>query len=223
MPKTMPNFSYTSLPISGFAGRPLPNLFLKQQEPADHLALLFPGLNYSADMPVLYYPSQILLGHHADVLQVRYEYDRQPDFMRQAAEKRFEQIRIDGFGALETALKERAYQRITLIGKSIGTLSMGCLVGDARLVHSRCIWLTPLLNDDRLISQIGSGGQPGLFVSGTEDRYYDRMRLEHLAQLPGCRSLVVPGADHSLELPAGLWSNLDTLTRVLKAVEEFIG
>jgi hypothetical protein len=49
----------------------VPNTFLKQ-EMSNHLAIIFPGLGYSADMPLMYYATKILTKYGADILQLHY-------------------------------------------------------------------------------------------------------------------------------------------------------
>jgi hypothetical protein len=216
-------FDYTSLSISGFQGQALPNTLLKQKGNPHHLALLFPGLNYSAAMPILYYPGRILVDHGADLLQVEYTYNRQPGFSTLSDTDQAAWLRADAEAALEAALAQRSYQHITLIGKSIGTLSMGELVeSHPRLAEARCIWLTPLLTNERLYAQIRRGGQCGLFVTGTADAYYRPERLNHLVQITCSSSLVIAGADHSLEIPGNIWATLTALNELLRAVDEFV-
>ena len=54
---------------------PMPdNTFFWQEDKTDHLALILPGLNYTCDMPLLYYSAQFLVAEGADVLQVKYDY-----------------------------------------------------------------------------------------------------------------------------------------------------
>lgn len=216
-------FDYTSLSISDFKGQALPNTLLKQKGTTDHLALLFPGLNYSAAMPVLYYPGRILLERGADLLQVEYTYNRQPGFSALSDADQAAWQRADAAAALEAALAQRAYQHITLVGKSIGTLAMGELVdSDPRLSKARCIWLTPLLTQDRLYEQIERGGQCGLFVTGTADAYYRPERLNHLVEITCSSSLVIAGADHSLEIPGNIWASLTALNELLRSVDDFM-
>jgi hypothetical protein len=49
--------TYSSIEIQGPSGEPVPNTFQRQDGPADHLAVLFPGAEYTVQMPVLYYPA----------------------------------------------------------------------------------------------------------------------------------------------------------------------
>ncbi|MDO9084878.1 MAG: hypothetical protein Q7U53_01620 [Anaerolineaceae bacterium] len=39
----------------------VPNTFFRQETETNQLTMIFPGLNYSCDMPLLYYAAQIML------------------------------------------------------------------------------------------------------------------------------------------------------------------
>jgi len=67
-----------SIPISGYNSTTVPNRFFQQTGAARTLAVVLPGLNYTCDMPLLYYPSRLLVEHGADVLQVQADYTLRP-------------------------------------------------------------------------------------------------------------------------------------------------
>jgi hypothetical protein len=54
-------YSYSSISTSSDPKLSIPNTFLRQETDTDHLALILPGLNYSCDMPLLYYSTQVML------------------------------------------------------------------------------------------------------------------------------------------------------------------
>jgi len=67
---------------------PIPdNTFFWQEENTDHLALILPGLNYTCDMPLLYYTAQFLIADGADVLQVKYDYTQTPQSKTQSLDE----------------------------------------------------------------------------------------------------------------------------------------
>lgn len=214
-------YTFERLHISGYDGKAVPNLLLKQQTETGHLAVIFPGFMYTAGMPLLYYSGLQLLERSADVLRVEYTYSEQPDFPRLADEDKAARLRADAAAAVDAALAVRPYQQITLVGKSIGTRAMGEVVADPRLAGARCVWLTPLLKSDALLRQIEAAPQAGLFVSGSADSLYHPARQAALAARPGNSSLVIAGADHSLEIVGGFWASFDALQSYLRALEIF--
>ncbi len=217
-------YTVTSLEIAGYRGEPVPNSFIRQDAEAEHLAILFPGIRYTVDMPLLYYPGRLLSGRGADVLRVQYAYGWRDDFAAAPEAERERWMVADAQAAAETALAARAYGRITLAGKSIGTLAMGhLLAAGPQLAQARCIWLTPLLQYEGLRAQIKRGRQPSLFVIGTADHGYDPVTLSEVVEATKGESVVVEGADHSLELPGSIPRSLDALKQVVQAVEAFLG
>lgn len=215
-------YTITSLAISGYRGQPVPNSLLRQDGETDHLALLFPGIRYTVDMPLLHYSGRVLVGSGADVLRVEYAYGWREDFAAASEDESGRWIATDARGAAEATLAQRAYRRVTLVGKSIGTLAMGHLLALPALQQAVCVWLTPLLQYEGLRAQIKRGKQRSLFVIGTADRGYDPVTLSEAVEATGGQSLVVEGADHSLELPGNIARSLDVLKQVIQAVEAFV-
>jgi len=54
--------------IRGYRGEAVPHRFFEQEGGADHLAVILPGRGYTAQMPLLFYPVELLLARGADVL-----------------------------------------------------------------------------------------------------------------------------------------------------------
>jgi hypothetical protein len=67
--------SINSLSILGFNSAPVPNTFFQQEEGTEHCAIIFPGLGYTAHMPLLFYSRELMLELKADVLAVEYNYN----------------------------------------------------------------------------------------------------------------------------------------------------
>ncbi len=161
-------YSASTLEFTGYRGEPVPHTFLRQDGDADHVAILLPGIRYTCDMPLLYYPARLLLGLGADVLRIEYAYDRRADFQAFADTERDRWFFTDVTAACHAVLAQRAYRRVTLIGKSIGTLAMGrLLTTDPALAQAQAIWLTPLLTHTGLRAQIRQCRAHSLFVIGT--------------------------------------------------------
>jgi hypothetical protein len=214
--------SITSLDIKGYGDQPVPNTFFFQDQETQHLAIVFPGFAYTADMPVLYYPGRLLVQRGADLLQVKYAYN-QPALRAISGAERAARLGQDITAACEAGLAQRAYEQITLVGKSIGTLAMGHLVtADARFRDAQCIWLTPLLTNGELRVQTTQGKQRGLFVLGTDDRYYDPTHLAEVVEATNGQSVVIEGADHSLEMAGDVVQSLRAMERVMRAIEAFL-
>jgi len=211
-----------SLDVTGYQDQPVPNTLIAQAEPATHLGIILPGYRYPAEMPPLYYAARILLEGGADVLRVEYAYYRS-DFMKRPADEQDRWLVRDVLAACNAGLAQRSYGRITLVGKSMGTLAMAHLLADGRFRRATCLWLTPLLTVDWLRARIEEARPRSLFVTGTADRFYQPDILDGLERATGGRSLVLEGVNHALEIPGDIPRSLRVLDQMVGAMGEFLG
>jgi hypothetical protein len=218
----MPSFS--SLPISGYREQPLANTFVRQDAGTLHLGIVFPGLGYSSSMPVCYYPGLVLREMGADLLNVEYAYTR-TNFSSLSNEEQLRWLLADAQAAVEVGLRQRGYTRITLVGKSLGTLAVAALLENrADLPVSACIWLTPVLTSP-LVRQKIAAGHPdmrSMLAIGSADSFY---RPEWIAALqPGLTrpALILPSADHSLEVPGDPLASLHAMQRLVEEIISFL-
>lgn len=216
-------FSIESLEIAGYRDEPVPNTFYRQEGETRHLGILLPGIRYTTQAPLLFYPGRLLLASGADVLQVEYAYSQKPEFESLPDARQERWIFADVEAACQVALEQRPYQRLILIGKSLGTLAMGYLLSsDILLDDVRAVWLTPLLRVERLYAEMRQWEGPSLFVIGTEDPHYDPQRLADLQEATGGDTVVVVGGDHILDVRGDLWESLRALEQVMRAIEVFL-
>ncbi len=136
-------YSLHKLEIYGDQQEAVPHTLFQRHEPTDHAAIVFPGLQYACQGPVLNYLSQELLIRQADVLWV--EYDQRPQFATFSPEELQQCCVTDAGAAYEALLRHRTYRQFTLIGKSLGTAVMGHLLTAHSMPLTQAIWLTPLL------------------------------------------------------------------------------
>lgn len=165
--------SFDVLKITGYRGLPVPNSMVRVGPNATRLAVVFPGLRYSADMPGCYYPAQVMLARGADVLNVDYEYTKS-EFQTLSDEEQFRWIAEDASASLRAAMAARKYKKITLIGKSLGTIALAhLLAAEPALKDADFIWLTPVLREDNIRRAMMARRHHGLFVIGTADTQYE--------------------------------------------------
>lgn len=216
-------YSIKTLNIRGFRDEPVPHTFYQQEEESRHVAFLLPGMGYTSHMPLLYYPARIMLALGADVLGLEYDYNRQEDFMALSGEERKHWLISDVTNACHTVLRGRTYQEITLIGKSLGTRAMGdLLTTDDHLTEARAIWLTPVLRSERLYTQIKEWGKRSLIVIGTADPHYNQARLDEIQRSTKGETLVIEGADHSLEIGGDVLRSLEAMEKVIRSIQSFL-
>jgi hypothetical protein len=207
--------------IRGYRHDKVPHTYLRQQEETTHLALVFAGAGINCQHPTLYYPTREVVSRGADALLI--DYCLRPDFSDFAEQEIMACVTADSLAAVKAMWGERPYSHVTLIGKSLGTAAMGYLLATLPSgLRMQAIWLTPLLTDPDLGRQIQDRPPRSLFVIGTHDPWYDAGRLEELELLTQGQSLVIPGADHLLEVPEGITASLQVMEQVVHALEEFL-
>jgi len=212
----------TTLEIAGFAGKPIPNRFFRQEQAADRLGVVFPGLGYNCDMPLLYYPTKLLVERGADVLQLRPDYNV-PEFLSLSGEERARRAFADATAALQATLAEHRYQHVTLVGKSIGTMALAHLVAtEAQLAGAVTVWLTPLLRIPQVAEAASKFRGPALYVAGTADPNFDADAMTRVQEAAGAEALIVQGADHSMEIRGDLLRSVAILQQIVQAIAGFL-
>jgi len=210
--------------ITGYRGKLVPHTFSRQPGEASHLGIIFPGMGYTAQMPLLYYARRILLAEGADVMVVEQVYAREQGFLECSREEQRAWVRADAVAAWKTVTCQQDYERVTLIGKSLGTWAMADLLEiDPPAGRAEAIWLTPLLGENWVRQSIVQWGKRSLFVIGTADPSYEPSVLEELRRSTGGEVLAVNDADHSMEIPGQVIASIQVLGRVIAAVMAFLG
>lgn len=212
-----------SLEVRGYRNELVPNTFWRQEEDARSVGIVLPGWGYTCRMPLLYYSTKALLDGGSDVLWVEYAYSERPEFRQLPDAEQEAWLLADAAAGLHAALQQREYGRVTLIGKSLGTLAAGHLLAtEPSLANALAIWLTPILGNERLEGEIQKWGGRSLFVIGTADPLYDHARLDRIRDASAGEVLLIEGADHSLEIERDVQRSLRDLVRIISGVQAFL-
>jgi len=214
--------SINSLSIKGYNSEPVPNTFFKQDEETKHGAIIFPGLGYTAHMPLLFYSRELMLSLEADVLTVEYDYNSR-NFLALDGRERMQLLFADVQPAWNALLKQRDYKQITFIGKSLGTRAMGHVLNCEPIPASiDAVWLTPLLKDARLRDQMKQFKGRSLFISGTADPHYDAEYMKELQEATRGQVVLVNEGDHSLNIKDDIIGSIRELKKVINSIKAFI-
>lgn len=213
----------TTLTILGYRNEPVPNRFLRPEGAIGCLAVLLPGFGYTLDMPLFYDSENLLLERGWDVLRVEYAYNQQPEFQDLPDQERERWLLEDATAAWRAGLEQRTYERVVLIGKSLGTLAMGHLLTmAAQPANVKAVWLTPMLSVARLREQIRQYGGPSLFVIGAADPHYDRDVLAAMQAATNGEAVVIEDADHGMDIPGDPIASLRAVEQVVAALSRFL-
>jgi predicted alpha/beta-hydrolase family hydrolase len=196
---------------------------LRPEGAIDHLAVLLPGFGYTLDMPLFYYAENLLLERGWDVLRVEYAYNERLEFQNLPKPEQNRWLLTDTTAAWRAGLGQRTYERVVLIGKSLGTLAMGHLLTlpDPHPTVG-AVWLTPLLTQERLRQQIQQYGGPSLFVIGTADPHFDPVLLEKMQVATIGEAVVVKNADHGMDIPGDPIASIRAVERVVETLGRFL-
>ncbi len=213
-------YSFHKLDMYGYHQEPVPHTFFQQSKGSSHVGIVFAGQNITCQHPTLYYPTRELLLRGADTLLV--DYCLRPAFSTFSGEEIKACIEADTIAAYQALFRERTYQQVTLIGKSLGTLAMGhLLLTVSQMPQVRAIWLTPLLKRLELRTQIQRAHPRSLFIIGTEDPHYDAVELTELEKVTQGETLVIEGAGHLLEVPGGIIPSLQVMEQIMHTIQRF--
>jgi len=164
--------------------------FFKSKKPNDILVIVFPGKEYTCDMPLLYYCTETALQSGCDVINLNYASDD------------YKQI-------VNEVINENRYKNIVFASKSLGTIFAGetaLQFPDSNITH---FFLTPLAETIQYI-----GNFP--VIIGDKDNFF---ASENIAYLPNVHvingadhSLEIAGdciqSVEVLKLIIGIWINV---------------
>ena len=213
----------STLDLSGLKNQSVGGMFFRQETPAQHLGIIFPGYGYTCDRALLHYPMQMLLDQGADVLQVNYAFTNKPGFWQGGDETRAIWFGADATVAMRAVLEQGAYKQFTLIGKSLGTLAVSQVMTIMKeLADARVILFTPLLKNPRLVQQIIGFKGKTLLVVGTEDTLHASDTLKVIQTSREVEVIEVKDGNHALDIPGEVIHSLDRLMMVMQGVDRFL-
>ncbi|OQB22811.1 MAG: Alpha/beta hydrolase family protein [Firmicutes bacterium ADurb.Bin182] len=151
-----------------------------------NLAVIFPGKNYNADKPLLYYARNMLEENGFETVNI--DYGELPDEKMAAFHTAMERIREQLNG-----ISLEDHGNIVFVSKSMGTVLAGAAAKELKLPVKH-IYFTPV--DSSLPFMTGEG----IAFSGTRDPHIDIESLKAECKRKNISLYVFEGADHSLEV-----------------------
>lgn len=181
------------------------------------LAVIFPGIRYSPECPLLYYAQKLCVKEGYEILPLYYSY-RQDSVLDQdlklenfVMETQREAVRL-----LKDALKN-PYKDVVFISKSIGTVLAGIAEKELEL-KPRQFLMTPLPETFPYMKGMGARGAA---VLGTKDKNLSAERLELFCQKEEIPFTLYEGAGHRLEMES-MDETFGILSDILKKLREFL-
>ncbi len=185
-----------------------------KNESERRLAVIFPGIGYHKDKPLLYYATKLLQGRGYEIVNITFrdmpakiKGDR--EMIKKAAE-------IASLQAKEqlAEIDFTAYEKIIFIGKSIGTVALAKFAGEHE-IKAKQVWYTPLeetfsYNQHEVIAFIGE-----------DDPWSNVDNVKKYALEQGITLYSYEGSNHSLE-SENVDKNIEILREVIKKTRDYL-
>lgn len=178
------------------------------------LAVIFPGIGYHADKPLLYYSKMLAKNLGYEIREVPYgDFPEGVKGSKEKMEKAF-------FSAVKQAEQILAdvefakHEEILFISKSVGTAVASAFALKQGL-KTRNIYYTPVEASFQFMKQ------EGLVFHGTNDSWAETKIVEEGCRQAGFPLVTIPEADHSLETKE-VGTDLENLKQIMKKTEEYI-
>ncbi len=178
------------------------------------VVVMFPGQSYPVYAPLFWYLGELALQAGYDVLGLEYGFQRMKHTLQSV------DALVDEVGErLEAFFAQHPYRHVTVVAKSLGTVVASQLGGILESANPDAIYLTPLPRAIEAMQRatrmlVAVGDQDPLF------RADDVRQIEYLAKLD---LMLVPGADHALEIPGSIPQSIDILGKLMNRCREFLG
>lgn len=204
------------------------------------LAVIFPGIGYTADRPLLHFSRRIAAAHGYEIRIMDYKgFPSKVKGDRKRMEESFD-IALGQAREMLSGVDLAGYEDILFIGKSIGTIVAAKIASESpEKDRIRMILYTPLDDtftfldapaDDKSAflgtspdSTIASYSGKAIAFTGGDDPWVGRekSRISALCETRGIPCTVIPRTNHSLESD-DVFSDLKELYRVMEKTERFI-
>ncbi|TCM96263.1 hypothetical protein EV294_105128 [Paenibacillus sp. BK033] len=192
--------------VPSYWGTDLKQKLISVQERNHKLVVLFPGKNYSCELPLLYYAGNTALQYHNDLFIMEYGYQAARTGLDMKDLSRVVEECLD---SIQKIIDN--YNEIIFISKSMGTIVAGEVYRSLqrKIKH---IYLTPLVDTIPFLNT-----SEGIVIYGGNDPYFTR---EHALKMKSNqRAFEIPNADHGLEC-GSIDNNLTILTKVIEIYKE---
>ena len=178
------------------------------------LAIVFPGIGYHSDKPLLYYSKKLARNKGYDIVEVAYNFNEDFDTIKGDVTK-IQAAFDEAFEQVVEQLKDIVftdYERIVFIGKSIGT-ALAARFNMTYDLDADMIVFTPIEHTFAYINNC-----EGMVFHGSADPLCDTDMCIQLCEELSLTYAVIPEANHSLET-GDVATDIANLARVIHTVD----
>ncbi len=178
------------------------------------LAVIFPGIGYHKDKPLLYYSRRLAIEHGFDIIEIFYDFpyrakeikgdkDKMDNAFELAAEQATEQLSSVEFSKYDTVL---------FIGKSIGT-TVAAYYDKCHDIGATHIVLTPVPHTFEFLKP-----GCGIVFNGSADPWCETSLVEEKCKELDLELHVIENANHSLETKSAV-TDAHNMIDILNLIE----
>ena len=179
------------------------------------IAVLFPGVRYSVDCPLLYFPSIVYAEQGYEIVEIKdYMVTGHKDGLNQ-----LEQYAKEATDSVVNQLETTNWNqedRIVFLEKSVGTV-VGMRVEDELVQHGfegkiHHVVLTPIRET---LPYMTKGRLIDYMVSGELDNFIQQRELQEVCRKNGFTYELIPGVGHRLQVAGDVQKSLSILSRIV--------
>lgn len=178
------------------------------------IAVIFPGVGYHTDKPLLYYGKKLAAHSGFEIAEV--PYGGFPKGVK-GSKTKMEQVFYSAVEQAEEMLKGvdfSKYDDILFLSKSVGT-AVASAYGEKHCLSTRNVYYTPVEASFPFMKQ------PGIVFSGTADSWVDFEKVRQGCRNGGYPLYVTEGGDHSLET-GDVRKDLENLQKIMETTQRYI-
>lgn len=191
------------------------------------IAVLFPGIGYTCDKPLLYYSAKLAAEKGFEV--VRVPYGNFPSNVKGNAEKMYQSF-VSAREQSEEILKDvdwSSYDEIVFFSKSVGTV-VALSYASEHGIDARQVLYTPLKETFKFpVAAAGAadasdaGKSRAIAFHGTGDPWAVTEEIVRICEEKGVPLCLTKDANHSLECGKAI-KDIKTIRKVMRTVKEFL-
>jgi len=201
----------------------IPYTWIRSEKRNKSICIMLPGLGYTTQRPLFHYATGVCLNNNIDVLHINYNFVKNEQFRKLTNPEQDQWMFDDVKAVVDAVLKESSYEQCLLVSKSIGTVPMAMEWTQRDFLRNTVgIWLTPLIKEDRVYEALLKTDLPSLCVIGDEDHHFIEERLEAFKNNPLVSTVVIPKADHSLEVSKDTLASIEAMKEIIEHLQAFI-
>ena len=181
------------------------------------LAVIFPGIGYHSDKPLLYYSKKVAKRLGYEILDIRYDIPTNAGDIKNNQSKMQEVFELAVRQAREqlSSIDIKCYDRVVFIGKSIGTAVAAKIVLEDEVGAEQVVF-TPV---PQTFEHIGEG--KNIVFHGTADPWCDTTLVDEKCAVLGLGLYKYENANHSIETGAVI-KDIDNIRKIMEKVECFL-